>query len=185
HRPPVEGALERDDSGPSGCLARVLERGLDGLRAGVAEERLRPAEALREPARELGHRLRPVEVRDVPESFELGLRGGEGCRMAVPEPDDRDPGDEVEIARSVLAVEPGALAARQRDAVARIGREDGCFQDRTHVTTAVSPISARTPSRAAVTAARSFGTIPPSSSPPSRSRSASPTWIACTTASSS
>src|SRR5205085_941756 len=83
------------------------------------------------------------------------LRGGEGCRMAVPEPDDRDPGAEVEVAAAVLAVEPGALAARQRDAVARIGREDGCFQDRAHVTTAGSPISALTPSRAAVTAARS------------------------------
>ena len=39
-----------------------------------------------------------------------------------------------------------------------------------HATTAVAPISARTPQRAAVTAARTFGTIPPSSSPASSSR---------------
>src|SRR5437879_762039 len=44
-----------------------------------------------------------------------------------------------------------------------------------HARTAVSPISVRTPLRAAITAARSFGTIPPTNVPSPTSRSASAT----------
>ena len=62
----VEGAVERDDAGAAGRLARVLDRRLDGLGAGVAEERVRAAEAFGQQFREAKHRLRPVEVRNVP-----------------------------------------------------------------------------------------------------------------------
>ena len=65
-RAAVERVLQRDDVRLAGRLARVLDRRLDGLRAGVAEEGVRAAEALGEQLREAHHRLRPVEVRDVP-----------------------------------------------------------------------------------------------------------------------
>ena len=72
--------------------------------------------------------------------------------------------------------EPDALAGDERDVVARVGREQrGEVERRAHASTAVAPIVASTPCRAAPTAARSFGTIPPASSPASSSRSASPT----------
>ena len=53
-RPAVEALLERDHARLAGRLARVLQRGLVRLGAGVAEERLRAAEAIRQPPRELG-----------------------------------------------------------------------------------------------------------------------------------
>ncbi len=52
-RAPVERAFERHDLGAPGRLARPLERSLDRLGARVAEERLRAAEAIREPGGEL------------------------------------------------------------------------------------------------------------------------------------
>ena len=51
HRAAVERALERDEPGLPGRLARALDRGLDRLGAGVAEERVRAAEALATAAR--------------------------------------------------------------------------------------------------------------------------------------
>ena len=102
--------------------------------------------------------------------------------MAVAEPDDRDPGGEVEVAPAVVVDEPGAVALDERDVGARVGRQHGSVEDGVlTASTAVSPISARTPSRAARTAARSFGTIPPSNSPSSSSRSASSAPIDGTT----
>src|SRR5438045_398183 len=47
-RPAVERVLERDHASLPGRLVRELERRLDRLRTGVAEERARAAEALRE-----------------------------------------------------------------------------------------------------------------------------------------
>ena len=114
HRAPVERALERDEPRPAGRLARVLERRLDRLGAGVAEERLRAAEAVGQPPGERCHRLRPVEVRRVPEPVELLVRGRERRRMAVAERDDGDAGDEVEVALARVGDEPGALAGRRR-----------------------------------------------------------------------
>ena len=57
HRPAVERAFERDEPGAPGRLARPLDRGLDRLGAGVAEEGVRAAEALgqlRRRARSIG-----------------------------------------------------------------------------------------------------------------------------------
>src|SRR5262249_32841811 len=181
HRSPVERAVERDDAGPAGRLAGVFERRLDRLGAGVAEERLRAAEALRKALRERGHRLSPVEVRRVPGGVELLAGGGEGRGVAVAEPDDSDPRDEVEVALPGVGDEPRALAGDEGDILPGVGREDRSAQRGGHARTAVSPISAFTPSLAAVTAARSLGTIPPSSSPASRRSSAVPAAIDGTT----
>jgi len=97
----VEAALERDHARLPGRLPRVLQRRLVGLSSGVAEERLRAAEALGELLRELGRRLGSEEVGRVPQPVELRVRGGERRRMPVTEPDDRDPGGEVEVAAAV------------------------------------------------------------------------------------
>src|SRR5581483_7688483 len=147
------------------------DRGLVRLGAGVAEERLRAAEALRQQPGEPRHRLAPVQVGHVPEAIELLVRGRERARVAVAEPDDGDPAREVEVAATIVRDEPAALALDEGDAGARVGRHHGVVRDGGHATTTVCPISARTPSRAALTAACSFGTIPPSSS--GRRRSAS------------
>ena len=122
-RAAVERVLERDDARLAGRLARVLDRRLDGLRAGVAEERVRAAEALGEQLGEARHRLRPVEVRDVPEPVELLVRGGERCGMAVAEPDDGDAADEIEVAAAVDVLEPRAVAAHERHVGARVRLE--------------------------------------------------------------
>ena len=94
--------------------------------------------------------------------------------MDVAETDDRDPAGEVEIAAPVGGDEPATLALHERDVGAGVGGEDGRRPgegDR-QGTTAVSPISARMPSRAARAAACSFGTIPPAKIPAPISRSA-------------
>src|SRR5207253_7448900 len=111
--------------------------------------------------------------RGVPEAVELLARSGGDRGMDVPEPDHRDPASEVEVAAPVGADEPAALALDERDVGAGVGREHRRARDDAHGTTAVRPISARTPSRAARTAASSFGTIPPANAPPSSRRSAS------------
>ena len=99
----------------------------------------------------------------MPEPVELRVRGGERRRVPVAEADDGDAAGEVEEAcgrrrRSARSPRPD-----ERDVRARVGRQDGATAMRcAHATTSVIPISARTPSRAASTAARSLGTIPPS-----------------------
>ena len=93
----MEAALERDDPGSARRLAGDLERRLVGLGTGVAEERAAALEPLGEERREPQHGLRPVEVRRVPESVELVVRGRERRRGAMAETDDGDTGDEVEI----------------------------------------------------------------------------------------
>src|SRR4051812_35130651 len=179
----VERALERHEAALAGRLARVLERRLVRLGPRVAEEGGRAAEPVGEPRRERLHRLGPVEVRDVPERVELRVRGRERCGVEVAEADDGDACDQVEVARAVVGGDPAPLAAHERDVGARVRRQHGRARQRAaHATTAVWPISAWTPSRAAVTAARSFGWIPPWSVPPSSSSSASSAAMRETTA---
>src|SRR5581483_1697090 len=157
--------------GLAGRLARVLDRRLVRLRAGVAEEGRRAAEALGKQRGELGHRLAPEEVGDVPEPVELPVRGRERSRVPVAEADDGDPAGEVEVAAAIAGEEPATFAVDEGDVGARVGRHHGAVDDRSHPTTTVCPISARTPTRAALTAACSFGTMPPSSSGSRRSAS--------------
>src|SRR5439155_10314530 len=136
---------------------RVLEPCLDRLRAGVAEERLRASETTVEPRCEREHRLRPVEVRRVPELLELRLRRLERSRVTVAEPDDGDAGQQVQVPAPVLVADPRTPAADDRDVLARVRRQDRRHDVDVHATTAVRPISASTPTRPTLTAARSVG----------------------------
>ena len=65
------------------------------------------AEPLGEHPGQVLHRLGRVEVRHVPEPVELFLRRGERRGVAVPEADDGDPGDQVEVALAVVGDQPG------------------------------------------------------------------------------
>ena len=98
------------------------------------------------------HRLRPVEVRRVPEAVELLVGGRERRRRAMAETDNGDPGDEVEVLAARVVPDPAALAAHDRDVGAGVGRqhrvaEHATSSERAHATTSVAPIAARTPPR--------------------------------------
>ncbi len=164
-RAAVERAFEREHAGLAGRLARVLERGLVRLGAGIAEERLRAAEAVGEDRGQLGGRLARIEVGRVPEPVELRVRGRERRRMAVPERDDGDAGGEVEIAAPVGPGEPDAVALDEADLRLGVRRQQMRLDRDAHATTAVAPMSACRPLRAARDAARSLGTMPPSKVP--------------------
>ena len=99
------------------------------------------------------------------EAVELLVRGGERGGVAMAEPDDGDPTHEIEVALARVGDEPRARARDEGDVLSCVGREHAGGERGVHASTAVSPISALTPSLAAVTAARSLGTIPPSRSP--------------------
>src|SRR5206468_1058833 len=90
--------------------ARVLHRGLDRLRPRVAEEGLRPAEALREGVRELLLRLRAEEIRRVPDAVELRVRRSGHGRVAMAELRHRDAAGEVEILAAVGIANQTAVA---------------------------------------------------------------------------
>src|SRR5579884_2599242 len=182
----VEGAVERDDLRPAGRLAGPLERRLDGLGAGVAEEHAGAAEAIRQLRRELLHRLRPVQVRHVPEPVELRVRGRGGRRVPVTEPDDRDAREQIEVALAGVVDEPGTVALDERHVETRVRGQDFVLTQHyvRHATTAVAPMCAVIPLAAAIAAARSFGTMPPSNSPASSIRFASPARIEPTSSSS-
>src|SRR5439155_19041559 len=111
--PSVERALERDELRSSCRPSRPLQRGLDGFRSRVAEEGARASEPSRKPGRELLHRLCPVEARDMPEALELSLGRRQRSGMPVSEPDDCDPGDEVEVPPIRLVDEPGPVAVNK------------------------------------------------------------------------
>ncbi len=124
-RPSVEAALERHDPGSARRLARDLQRRLVRLGARVAEERLPALEPLREEGREAEHRLRPVQVRGMPEPVELLVGGGERSRRAMPEPDDRDPRHEVEVLTPRVVPDAAALPADDGDVGPRVRRQHG------------------------------------------------------------
>ena len=122
----------------------------------------------------------------MPEPVELRLRRGERRGVAMAETDDRDAGEEVEVALPFGVDEPRAVAVGEGDVVPRIRRKHlvrardlAC-----HATTAVCPIVAVMPLAAASAAARSLGMIPPSKAPSASMRRASPTAIASTISSS-
>ncbi len=182
-RAAVERPFQRHEPGTTGRLARPLERRLDRLGAGVAEERVRAAEAVGELRGELEHRLGVVEVRRVPHAVELGVRGRERRRVAVPEPDDGDPAEQVEVALAVRVDEPCAVALDPCHVLPRVRRQEIVMSQHLllgHATTAVLPISALMPLPAASAAARSLGTIPPSNAPSSSMRVACPAPIEST-----
>ena len=112
-RAAVEGAVEGDDRRPAGRPARQLERALDGLGAGVAEEDgvervgQRAGQHLRQPRNRLvvAHALHQVE-----QSVGLGVDGGSDGGVPMAEHGDRDAGGEIEVGLAVRVVEAMALA---------------------------------------------------------------------------
>ena len=87
-------------------------------------------EALGEQRGEPQHRLRPVEVRGMPEPVELLLRGRERTRRTMAETDNGDPGDEVEVLPPGVVPDPAALAAHDREVGPRVGRQHRLAQRR-------------------------------------------------------
>ena len=59
----------------------------------------------------------------MPERRELALRGGERRRMAMPERDDGDAAEQIEVAAPLHVREPDTVAGSERHVVARVGRE--------------------------------------------------------------
>ncbi len=130
-RAAVECALEGDDPEALRLAAlilkapRHLDRALERLGAGVAEEH-GVGERLRDQA--LGQLLLvldAVEVRAVPELLGLRLEGRDQMRVGVAEERDRDPAAEVEIASALAIEQISALAALEADRSALVDRQDG------------------------------------------------------------
>jgi hypothetical protein len=167
-RAAVERPLQRDEFGAAGGLAGPLERGLDRLGAGVAEERVGAAEAIGQLGCELLHRLGEEEVGRVPQLVELRVRRSQRSWVAMAEPDDGDPAEQVEVALARGVDEPGAVALDEGHVLPGVGRKEIVMrQHLRHATTAVLPIWAVMPLPAASAAARSFGMMPPSNAPSS------------------
>src|SRR3954471_7482845 len=98
----------------------------------------------------------------------------------MPEADDGDAAQQVEVAPAVRIDEPGAVALDERHVLPRVRRQEIVMSQHLllgHATTAVLPISALMPLPAASAAARSLGTIPPSNAPSSSMRVACPAPI--------
>ncbi len=122
----------------------------------------------------------------MPEPVELGVRRGERRRVAVAEAHDRDAREQIQVAAARVVLQPRALSGHEGDAEPGVGGEQPALggEDVAHAITAVAPMCAVIPLAAAIAAARSLGTIPPSNAPASSRRFASPARIASTIASS-
>jgi len=70
----------------------------------------------------------------VPEPLELLFRRLEWSGMAVPEADDGDPCDEVEVALPVVRDQPAAVAVDERHREAGVRREKGSSGQHAHDT---------------------------------------------------
>ena len=105
----------------------------------------------------------------MPQLVELRVGGCRDRGMPVTQRDDRDPAAEVEVRPTHVVPDAAALTADDRHVGACVRRQDCRLQETVgrgaHAGTSVAPIEARTPPRAACTAAISFGTIPPSKTP--------------------
>src|SRR4029079_12238686 len=88
----------------------------------------------------------------------------------VAERDNRDPAPEVQVLAAIGVPHTAAVAVDDGEIGACVRRQEPLERGRRHrhATTAVSPISAVSPARAAWTAAMSLGTIPPSEVPDAR-----------------
>jgi len=110
----MEAAAEDDERLATGRLARDLDRCLDRLRTGVAEEH--HVQAARRDGRE---RFRERDIRlvrgnagtDVRELRGLGLNRGDDARVRVADRRDRDAAGEVEDPTAVAGDQPAPLPA--------------------------------------------------------------------------
>ena len=107
-------------------LAGDLDRGLDGLGAGVHRQHQVLAAQVAERGGEVGELVVHEGPAGQRELVELGVRGGEQRRVAVAEVERRVAGEQVEVAAAVDVGHPGALGVgdhhRQRVVVVRGAR---------------------------------------------------------------
>src|ERR1019366_7196342 len=116
-----KGVCDDDDVAARASAAGELERGLDRLRARVAQKHLAaqraPGQGRREPHRRRG----VVQVGGMRENTDLLARPRPPARVAVPNVEHRDPGQKVEVLVAVGVPQPAARAAHELDRVAHIG----------------------------------------------------------------
>ena len=134
----MERAEERDDVRPLGGVAGELDRGLDDLRAGVAEVGPRLAAsigAISARRRQAVGVDRQVEVGrgEVDELGGLLLDRGHDLRVRVAGRGDRDAGGEVEEEVAVDVLDGQALAADRHDRVGAGQARGGPFLIERHV----------------------------------------------------
>jgi hypothetical protein len=126
HRASVESAEEADEARAPGDIARQLDRRLDRLGAGLAQEahrRLAHGCDARQAFAEPDHLLVPVVAGDMQELFGGALHRPDDLRMRVAGAAHRDAGGEVEEAIAVDVPHFRPAAVRHHEGiVARIGR---------------------------------------------------------------
>ena len=96
-------------------LAGDLDRGLDGLGAGVHRQHEVLAAQVAERGGEVGELVVHERAAGQREPVELGVRGREQARVAVAEVQRRVAGQQVEVAAAVDVGHPGALGVGDHD----------------------------------------------------------------------
>jgi hypothetical protein len=127
----VKGALEGDEAIAFGravdkmVAPRGLDRGLDGLGAGIGEEYLVGEAGLNETLPQPLLSGDVMQIGDVPELLRLLRQRLDKLRVRVAERSHRDPAGEVEITLTRLGKEKGTFAPREGQSAAGIGRKEG------------------------------------------------------------
>jgi hypothetical protein len=116
----VEAALEHHELSAGPVAARHLERALDRLGPGVAEEHLAAERGRRKTLSQPHPGLGVEEVAHVHEAPRLLAHRANDRRVAVPELGHRDARQEVEVFVALGVPQPGALAPNELDRVAHV-----------------------------------------------------------------
>ena len=125
----MERSERRDDLEAAGAAVvapapRQLERGLVGLRAGVAEEHPPIAEMAAQTRRQPRHRLGVEDVGDVRKLLGLFLDRAHDAGMAVPQRSHGEAAEKIQIAIAVGVIEIGAGAAHEGERHAAVGVDE-------------------------------------------------------------
>ena len=124
----MKAAQEADEARAAGDVARELERALDRLRAGLAEEAHRRLAHRRQPRQPFGqgdHPLMPVIAGDVQELAGGLAHGADDLGMSMARGADGDAGGEIKKAVAVDVPDLDAAPMRHHERiVARVGRRD-------------------------------------------------------------
>jgi hypothetical protein len=125
HRAPVESTLDHHELAAIAAPAGELDRTLDRLGAGVAQEHAPAERQVGQPLRKPDAGLGIEEVADVHEASRLFPDRLHHARVAVAELRNGDAGEEVEVLVALVVPETRPLPAHELDGVARVGRHDG------------------------------------------------------------